>query len=159
MAIALAYLASSDEASHSSSDNRGFCAEKVHRPVLTPDIFDRVHRIVPVIMRRVLNRLLVIFVPLQVIDVPLIVLIWVVIRVSAHVIILFPLVALRCFTEVVILWVALHPLNRNAFAFVHVNAIDHCAHEVALLGEGLRRHSGCQDGERCSFHIQICNYN
>ena len=140
-------MAPSDEASHSGKDNRGFCADKVHRLVRrSPDIVDRTHRIVPATA----TMTMIIVIPLCIVFlVPRFVFVWVGIRMSAHKLIVLPLVAVRA----VILRVAFHPFYRDALASFNVNAIDSYAHEVALLSEGLRCHSGCQDGE--SFHIQI----
>ena len=150
-------MACSDEASHSSSENRGFCADKVHRLVRSPHIFNRTCCIVPATAITTATTTRHVLPLIHVFDVPPIVLIRVVIRISALVPILFLLVAVLVCHTAVILRVAFHPFNRNALAGFLVNAINHRAHEVTPLSEGLRCHSGCQDGE--SFHIQICNYN
>ena len=142
-------MASSDEVSHDCSENRGFCADKVRRLVSSPHIFNRTHRIVPWTGRWARPLILVL-------DVPIIVLIRVVVRISAPHLVLFSLVAVFvCLTEVV-LRVAFHPFHRDAFASLRVLAID-CRAKCIALSEGLSCHSGCQNGE--SFHNQICNYN
>ena len=88
-----------------------------------------------------------------VVDVPLIMLIRVFPRQSFLLFIHLPLIALRILLVVVVLRVTLHPFDWDAFACLHINAVDPHADDVALLSEGVGCNCSCQDGERRgSFH-------